>query len=88
MDLQTAPVEFHQLFSHRQANAQAAVDAGGGAIPLLKGLKDAIHLIGGDANAGVGDGDRQHIPRLGNEPGAGFQGDRVGRYGDTGGRWP
>jgi hypothetical protein len=63
-DLQLAAQQAGDLAADRQAQARAAVLAAGGAVGLLEGLEDDPLLVLGNADAGVGDREGQHLARL------------------------
>ena len=53
-DADLAAHEFGELFADGQAQAGAAVFAGGGGIDLGEGLEEPADAVGGDSDAGVG----------------------------------
>ena len=60
-DLQLAAEQAGDLAADRQAEAGAAIFAAGGAVGLLERLEDQLLLVLGDADAGVGDRDRDRL---------------------------
>ncbi|MNV97474.1 hypothetical protein D3C71_1925990 [compost metagenome] len=61
-----ADLPAHQLgqpFADRQAQAGAAVAAGGVAVGLVERFEQALLLFGADADAGVGDAQAQQVAR-------------------------
>ena len=59
--LQLAAEQARDLAADRQAEAGAAIFAAGGAVGLLERFEDQLLLVLGNADAGIGDGNRQRL---------------------------
>ena len=62
LDAHVATHESAEALADREAEAGAAVFAGGGGVDLREGFEEAVEAVGGDADAGVADGELEAEP--------------------------